>query len=63
MPHRRLPRRPRIGFLTDLPSRSVLEDGSELRENYVSQATSYCGRQRDYLKNSYDQIEAIITDG
>jgi len=54
---------PHIGFLMDLPSRSALEDGNELRANYAIRAMSYRSHRRVYLKNSYDQIQAVITDG
>jgi len=52
-----------IRFSTDFPSRSALEDGSELRRVNTILATSYCSRWQSYLKKSYDQIWAIIADG
>jgi len=36
---------PRIGFLMDFPSKSALEDGDELRQVNVTQATSYLSDQ------------------
>jgi len=54
---------PCIGFSTDFPSRSALEDGSELRRVNAILVTSYCSRRQFYLKKSYNQIQAIIADG
>jgi len=54
---------PCIGFSTDFPSRSALEDGSELRRVNAILATSYYSRRWSYLEKSYDQIWAIIADG
>jgi len=52
-----------IGLSTVLPSRSALEDGSELSSIITIQAMSYHSHQWSYLKKSYDQIWTIITDG
>jgi len=54
---------PCIGFSMDFPSRSALEDGSELRRVNTILVTSYGSRRWSYLKKSYNQIWAIITDG
>ena len=53
---------PRIGYLTDLPSRSALEGRKELRTDYVVRTMLCHSRQRPYLNNGYDQMQAIITD-
>jgi len=54
---------PCIRFSMDFPSRSALEDGSELRRVNAILAMSYGSRRQFYLKKSYDQILAIIADG
>ena len=47
---------PCIRFLMDFPSRSALEDGSDLRWVNATQVTSYLSSQQRYSQKSYDQI-------
>jgi len=54
---------PHIGLSMVPPSRNALEDGSELSRITATRVTLYRSRQQSYLKKSYDQIQAIITDG
>ena len=50
---------PRIGYLTDLPSRSALEGGNELRTDYAVMLYKCLGKISDilHLNNENNQLE------
>jgi len=51
-----------IGFSTDFPSRSALEDESKLKQVNATQAMSYLSGRQHYSWKGYNQIRAVIAD-